>query len=287
MATRSEPPGAARDPASFSIGIDLRAIRAEPVWWLESARRLDEAGYAGLWCWDHFMGRGDPTVPVVESGRSCDGRGADGRVTVGPFVANVMNRHPALVARMAATLQIASGGRLSGDRDRWCAARARGLRDGLSRRGGARGPARGGDRCSSGAVDGRPVTRIAVYPLVDAYAYPSGPAPAIVIGGETRPARVWPAGSGTAGPRSTSTSRRSCRSISSRSKAAGQRREDQLVLVGFHGTGLGTTSEGLRPMARCSAGEVGAPSASPGPTAIVLTPQRSRRDGPLEAAGRW
>ena len=35
-------------------------------WWLESARRLDAAGYAGLWCWDHFMGRGDKTVPVVE-----------------------------------------------------------------------------------------------------------------------------------------------------------------------------------------------------------------------------
>ena len=34
------------------------------------------------------------------------------RVTVGPFVLNVMNRHPALVARMASTLQIASGGRL-------------------------------------------------------------------------------------------------------------------------------------------------------------------------------
>ena len=38
-------------------------IRAEPAWWLESARRLDAAGYRGLWCWDHFMGRGDPTVP--------------------------------------------------------------------------------------------------------------------------------------------------------------------------------------------------------------------------------
>ena len=38
--------------------------------------------------------------------------GATRNVTVGPFVFNVMNRHPALVARMASTLQIASGGRL-------------------------------------------------------------------------------------------------------------------------------------------------------------------------------
>ena len=107
------PPGAARDPASFSIGIDIRAIRAEPVWWLESAVRLDEAGYAGLWCWDHFMGRGDLTVPVVESWTILAMAAArTRRVTVAPFVANVMNRHPALLARMAGTLQIASGGRL-------------------------------------------------------------------------------------------------------------------------------------------------------------------------------
>ena len=33
-------------------------------------------------------------------------------VTIGPFVANVMNRHPALLARMASTLQIACKGRL-------------------------------------------------------------------------------------------------------------------------------------------------------------------------------
>ena len=34
------------------------------------------------------------------------------RVTIGSYVINVVNRHPAVVARMASTLQIASGGRL-------------------------------------------------------------------------------------------------------------------------------------------------------------------------------
>ena len=29
--------------------VSLRTINAEPGWWLESARRLDAAGYAGLW----------------------------------------------------------------------------------------------------------------------------------------------------------------------------------------------------------------------------------------------
>ena len=53
--------------ARLPIGVCIRSIRAEPRWWLESAIRLDEAGYDGVWCWDHFMGRGDLTVPVVES----------------------------------------------------------------------------------------------------------------------------------------------------------------------------------------------------------------------------
>src|SRR5512141_508788 len=95
------------------IGVCLRTIRAEPGWWLESARRLDAAGYQGLWAWDHFMGRGDKTVPVVESWTILSMAAAStSSVTVGPFVANVMNRHPALLARMASTLQVASGGRL-------------------------------------------------------------------------------------------------------------------------------------------------------------------------------
>ena len=52
-------------------------------------------------------------MPVVEGWTILSmAAGADARVTVGPFVVNVMNRHPALVARMASTLQIASGGRL-------------------------------------------------------------------------------------------------------------------------------------------------------------------------------
>ena len=48
------------------IGVTIRTIRAEPAWWLESARRLDAAGYQGVWAWDHFVGQGDRTVPVTE-----------------------------------------------------------------------------------------------------------------------------------------------------------------------------------------------------------------------------
>ena len=79
------------------IGVCLCTIRAEPRWWLESARRLDASGYAGLWSWDHFMGRGDPTVPVVEGWTILSmAAAATQRATVGSFVLNVMNRHPAV-----------------------------------------------------------------------------------------------------------------------------------------------------------------------------------------------
>jgi len=95
------------------IGVTLRTIRAEPGWWLDSAKRLDAAGYQGVWAWDHFIGQGDRTVPVVEGWTILSMAAAStSRVTVGPFVVNVMNRHPAVLARMASTLQIAIGGRL-------------------------------------------------------------------------------------------------------------------------------------------------------------------------------
>jgi hypothetical protein len=105
---------AAGDSGRLPIGVCLRTIRATPDWWLESARRLDDAGFAGVWAWDHFIGQGtDRTVPVVEDWTILSMAAAQTkRVTVGPFVMNVMNRHPAVVARMASTLHIASGGRL-------------------------------------------------------------------------------------------------------------------------------------------------------------------------------
>ena len=95
------------------IGVSIRTIRATPDWWLDSARRLDAAGYAGVWAWDHFVGKGDRTVPVVECWTVLSAAAATTTgVSIGPFVINVMNRHPAVLARMATTLQTISAGRL-------------------------------------------------------------------------------------------------------------------------------------------------------------------------------
>ena len=171
------------------IGVCLRTIRAEPGWWLDSARRLDAAGYAGLWAWDHFMGRGDLTVPVVEGWTILSmAAAATNRVTVAPFVLNVMNRHPAVVARMASTLQIASGGRL---------VLGIGI-GGAPREHAAYGidfpppPERVARLEEAVAViralwTGGPVTRESpFYPLRDAYAHPiPDPPPPIIVGGET------------------------------------------------------------------------------------------------------
>ncbi|HTK44301.1 MAG TPA: LLM class flavin-dependent oxidoreductase [Patescibacteria group bacterium] len=96
------------------IGVGLGSIGATAGWWLESARRLDAAGYRALWSWDHFVGRGDPTEPVVEQWTIlAAAAGATSRIGLGTFVTNVMNRHPAVVARMASTLQAASAGRFT------------------------------------------------------------------------------------------------------------------------------------------------------------------------------
>lgn len=96
------------------IGVCLLPIGVDWAWWSESARRLDEAGYAGIWCWDHFVSQGaDKSRPVLEGWTTLTAAAmVTRRATVGTFVANVMNRHPAVLARMASTLQAVSAGRL-------------------------------------------------------------------------------------------------------------------------------------------------------------------------------
>jgi alkanesulfonate monooxygenase SsuD/methylene tetrahydromethanopterin reductase-like flavin-dependent oxidoreductase (luciferase family) len=273
------------------IGVCLRSIRAEPVWWLESARRLDEAGYAGLWCWDHFMGRGDPAVPVVENWTILSMAAAQtSRVTVAPFVMNVMNRHPAVVARMASTLQIASGGRLI-------------LGIGI---GGAPkeheaygidfppAPERVARLEEAVAViralwTGGPVTRPSpFYPLQDAVAYPvPDAAPRIVIGGET------PAGARLAGRIGDGWSafednfEQNLPLYLESLEASGRRREDQTLFVGFQGEWLSEASIRDTPWidAPRETWERWHQAGADG--AIVLARTTDDVDALVEAVGRW
>jgi alkanesulfonate monooxygenase SsuD/methylene tetrahydromethanopterin reductase-like flavin-dependent oxidoreductase (luciferase family) len=237
---------AVADGAGLPIGVCLRAIRAEPAWWLESARRLDAAGYRGLWCWDHVMGRGDPTVPVVEGWTMLAmAAGATRQATVGPFVLNVMNRHPALVARMASTLHIASGGRCIlgigiGGAPKEHEAYGIDFPD---------APERVARLEEAVAViralwSGGPITRESpYYPLQEAAAYPvPDPAPRIVIGGETPNGARLAGRIGDGWTTFDTNFERNLPLYLEALAATGRRREDQLVLVGFQGDWLGEES---------------------------------------------
>ena len=227
--------------ARLPIGVCLRTVRTEPRWWLESARRLDAAGYAGLWSWDHFMGKGDTTVPVVEGWTILAMVAAvTSRVTVGPFVLNNMNRHPAVVARMASTLQIASGGRLIlgmgiGGAPREHAAYGIEFPEAPERVA----------RLEEAVVviralwSGGPVSRPSpFYPLTGATAYPvPDPPPPIVIGGETRSGARLAARIGD-GWSTFENFEANLPVYLEALQEAGRRREDQLILAGFQGDWL-------------------------------------------------
>ena len=78
-----------------------------------AAMAVEEAGFDGLWTWDHLRDPdGDPAgVPECLTTLAALAQ-VTTRVTLGPLVLNVSSRHPGLLANMAATLQQISGGRL-------------------------------------------------------------------------------------------------------------------------------------------------------------------------------
>jgi len=171
------------------IGVALHAIAVDFAWFRASALRLEAAGYAGVWCWDHFVSRGRRSDPVLECWTTLTALAASSeRLTVGPFVLNVMNRHPAVVARMAATLQEASAGRLilgMGIGGHAAEHEAYGIPfpavgERVARLEEAVGVIRA-------LWTGGPVSREGrYYALRDAYAYPRpDPLPPIIVGGET------------------------------------------------------------------------------------------------------
>jgi G6PDH family F420-dependent oxidoreductase len=98
---------------SIPVGVNLSSIGVTTAWWLDSARAVEEAGFEAVWIWDHFVSRGRLDDPVLECWTMLAAAAvATSRVRLGPFVTNVMNRHPAVLARMAATVAELSGGRL-------------------------------------------------------------------------------------------------------------------------------------------------------------------------------
>ncbi len=176
--------------AAFPVVVNLRAIGVPFAWWREQALRLEAAGYAGVATWDHFVSRGRRADPVLEAWTTLAAiAGATTRLGLMTFVANVMNRHPAVLARMAATLQEVSGGRLTlgigiGGHP------AEHLAYGIPFPGASERVARLEEAAAvlRSLWTGGPVTRPSpFYPLVEAHAFPVPvPPPPIVVGGESR-----------------------------------------------------------------------------------------------------
>ena len=170
------------------IGVNLTSIGVTSAWWTESAAQVERAGFAGVWCWDHHISRGRKTDPVLECWATLTAAGAHtSRIKVGSFVTNVMNRHPAILARMLATVWDQTHGRVE-------------LGIGV----GGSGP----ELPAYGIDLPKPAVRVAVleeavqvirklwtggpvshdgrfFHLRDAYAYPAPqPPPRIIVGGE-------------------------------------------------------------------------------------------------------
>lgn len=95
------------------VGVTVGSIGVSFEWWRDAAVRLDAAGYRGIWIWDHLVGRGPGRRPALEAWTTLAAVAPlTSRATLGTLVTNVMNRHPAVLARVVATLQEMSGGRV-------------------------------------------------------------------------------------------------------------------------------------------------------------------------------
>lgn len=85
---------------------------------LAVARHASATGWDGVWIADHFMGSGGagapPDTPTLEAGSLVAALAASvPRVRIGSLVYGNTYRHPALVAKMAATVDQISGGRFT------------------------------------------------------------------------------------------------------------------------------------------------------------------------------
>lgn len=93
----------------FRFGVVCEQMNAQPAW-ATKARQIEEAGYATLLIRDHFIREpfGEQFAPIVALMAAAD---ATTRLRVGSLVLDNDYRHPALLAKEAATLDVLSQGR--------------------------------------------------------------------------------------------------------------------------------------------------------------------------------
>ena len=103
--------------ARLRVGIQLPEVEREVRWpeYAAMARAAEEVGFDSLWVGDHYLYRDDgrPERGPWEAWTSLAALASiTERVTIGPLVACVGFHEPAVLAKMAATVDEISGGRL-------------------------------------------------------------------------------------------------------------------------------------------------------------------------------
>jgi alkanesulfonate monooxygenase SsuD/methylene tetrahydromethanopterin reductase-like flavin-dependent oxidoreductase (luciferase family) len=97
-----------------SVQFDMGTLQVVP--WsvlLEEVRYLEELGIGTYWLGDHYAWAPSPDSPVLEAWTTLAALAAQTtRVRLGTLISNVALRHPALLAKQAATVDSISGGRL-------------------------------------------------------------------------------------------------------------------------------------------------------------------------------
>src|SRR4051812_3341079 len=105
------PAGAMLCSVQIDLLFDPFGVRVDDV--LRGATAAEQAGFAGVWLYDHLAGSVHRQDRVVECWTTLTAVAATvPRIMVGPLVLNVANRPAGTLAVMAATLQELSGGRL-------------------------------------------------------------------------------------------------------------------------------------------------------------------------------
>lgn len=87
----------------FRFGVQLSSLPADR--WADEVRRIEALDYSSLFCPDHFGPQWDPVALLSAAAAVTT------RLRVGSLVYDVDYRHPVILAKAAATIQLLSGGR--------------------------------------------------------------------------------------------------------------------------------------------------------------------------------
>ncbi len=106
-------PRAPRRPSDVRVDLLLDPFGARWTDLRDAASAAVESGFSGIWTYDHVDGHVYDAAHVLECWTVLSALAAAvPGAMLGPLVLNVANRHPGVLAAMAATLQEVSGGRL-------------------------------------------------------------------------------------------------------------------------------------------------------------------------------